>query len=579
VRAGPHARTLLFWGVLTVTLLSLTLLAYFVRGGLHGMYADDYVYKYSAYDLATGRWRPEWNTTPERALSRLLAPNLANALPTYELPIRLGIVALQLLNLLLLGALAFRLTRSRWMALISAAFFLAPVFAAETILWFSAAVFFLAPLAFLLVGLHLILSCQSAKRQFPLLIGAVAAWCAMILFGESGFFVVLLVPAFVWLRDKAGAHSHVKPALIAAAATYILFGAYALLALRPAPVVAAHGENTFDPIYIARQRIPELLSGLADYARDWEPGGTFPEALNLGAREWLSSPAGSAALGLAICGVILTSALYPVRDSDIAAAGPSLGLFLLGILWMGLALAPDLFFVGLQISPRVLLFPSAGFALALTGLLGWLVDRLRGWRVVAIRGLMLMTGATVLLTSLTLAGLVVVYQLRWERDQTEVVALRTAVPDLPDVHVWVMPVGINERIVGPYVGHPTVLDQYLYSLFQIPWAAGPALRMEYDHGQLDVIIHDSVELTGVSYASNGEIDGLTFEGQGQTRQVPTQQLLAFTYLRDRVILFDHLIVAMPDGAQAQVELRLPAQVASPQTPTRSMTLKLAGGSP
>jgi hypothetical protein len=568
----------LFWGVLSLTLVGLISVAYFVNGGLHGMGADDYVYKYSAFDVATGSWKPNWDLNPVRTLSYLLAPILANALPAHELPIRLGIVALQIINVLLLGALAYRVTSSRFIALLAAALSLVPIFAAEAMLWFSASVFYLPPLFFLLVGLHLILSCYSARKQFTLLMGAVAAWCVMILFVESGFFVILLVPALIWLRDGRD-RSHLKPALIATAATYFLFGLYAFFGLKSAPVVALHGANTFDPVYILAHRVPDTVSGVADYVRDWQPGGTYAEALNLGTREWLSIPAGWAVVGLTLFGVILAAALYPVSDAQAELAGRGMKLFFLGIAWIALALAPTLFFVNLQISSRVLLFPSAGFALALAGFLGWLVERLKRSQAAAIRGLVLLTGVSVLLTALSMAGLLVVYQLRWERDQAEVTALRTAVPGLPDVHVWVMPIGINDRTVGPYVGHPTVLDQYLYPFFQIPWAAGPALRMEYGHAQLDVINRDSVYLTGVSYARNGEIDGLTFEGQGQTRQVPPKQLLAFTYLRNRVILFDHLIVTKPDGTEAEVQLTLPAEAAAPQTPTRTMTLKLEGESP
>lgn len=572
-------RTLSFRGVLFLTLAGLILVAYFVHGGLHGLYADDFVYKYSAYDLTSGAWRPDWTLTVPRTLIYLLVPNLANALPGNELPVRLGIVVLLALDASLLGALVYRVTSSRFAALLGAAFLLTPVFAGEAVLWFSGATIYLSSLLLLLAGFHLILYCNSVRKQFLALTGAVAAWCAMLLLIESGFFVPLLAPAFVWLQEEGGARSRFKSALIAIAATYLLFGVYAFFALRSAPVVALHGANTFDPVYIVLRRIPDTFLGIADYVRDWGPGGTYQEALSLGAREWLASPSGWAIVGLTLCGVILTAALYPVRDADTAFANRGIKLFLLGVVWMGLALAPTLFFVDLQISSRVLLFPSAGFALGLAGLLAWLVDRLRRGRAVAARVLLLLTGTGVLLAGLAMAGLVVVYQLRWERDQAEVAALRAAIPGMPDYHVWVMPIGIDDRTVGPLLGHRTVLDQYLLGLFQVPWAAEPALRMEYGDKQLNIIDPSRVQLTGLSYAANGEIEALTFGGQGQTRQVPVGQLFAFTYLRERVILFDNIMITMPDGTTAQVELPLPAQAASPETKTRTMTLKLEGDSP
>jgi hypothetical protein len=574
-----NARTRFFWGVLSLTLIGLISVAYLVHGGLHGLYADDYVYKYGALDLATGAWKPDWNLVLPRTLNYVVVSNFAVALPGYELPVRLGIVVLLALDAILLGALAFRLTSSQLIALLSAAFFLVPVFAAEAVLWFTGAVIYLSSLLFLLIGFHLILSGSSPRKQFLALIGAIAAWCAMVLFIESGFFVVLLVPFLVWLRDEGGTRSRFKPALIAVAVTYILFVSYAFIALRNAPVVGVHGANTFDPVYIVLHRIPDTFNGLADYVRDWEPGGMYQEALNLGAREWLSSQAGWIIVGLDLVGVMLTAAFYPLSSAKTTSGERGLKLFLLGIAWIGLALAPTLFFVDLQISSRVLLFPSAGFAVGLAGLLGWLVDRFRRRRVLAARVLVLLTGLSVLLCSLAMAGLVVVNQLRWERDREEVTALRTAVPAFPDSYVWVMPVGLDDRIVGPYLGHPTVLDQYTYGLFHVPWAAEPALKMEYADGQLGVIDQATVSLTGVSYTTNGEIDAFTFEGDGQTQKVPTNRLLAFTYLRNRVILFNHVTITMPDGAKSEVELVLPSQVAAPETRTRTMTLKLEGDSP
>ena len=572
----------MLWGVLALTLITLILIAYFVHGGPHGLSADDYVYKYSEYDLATGGWRPDWSLSPARTLSYLLAPILANALPSHELPVRLGIIALQLLNTLLLGALAYRLTSSRLTAFLSSAFFLVPVFASEPVLWFSGAVFYLPSLFFLLVGLHLVLSCYSAKKQFPLLLGAVVAWCAMILFIESGFFILLLVPALVWMRNERGVQLRLKPALIAMSATYALFVAYGFLALRIAPVVALHGSTTFDPIYIVTQRIPETINGLADYARDWAPGGTFQEALNLGAREWLSFPAGWGIAGLALCGLILTALLYSPGETARESSGRSAKLFLLGIVWMGLALAPTLFFAGLQPSPRVLFFPSAGFALALAGVLGWLVDRLKRWRGIGVRVLVLLAGFSVLLCSLTMAGLVSVRQLRWERDRDQLTALGPAISSLPDSPIWVVPIALDEITVRPYLGRRTTLDQYLLGVFQIPWAAEPALRMEYGKENLQVIDEDAqgnVHLTGLGYAKNGEIDSLTFGRPAGGQEVPITQLLAFSFQRNRLILFKRFTITMPDGTESEVALPLAAQVASPQIVTRTTTLKLEGDSP
>lgn len=579
---GIKTRTLLIWSVLVLTCIALIAVAYFVHGGLVGMAADDIVYKYSAYDLATASWRPNWNLSPVRTSSFLLAPILANLLPANELPVRLGIVALHLLNVLLLAALAFRLTHSIWTALLAAMFLLAPVFASEAVIWFSAATFYLPSLFFFLVGAHLILSCHSVRGQFPLLVGAVAAWCAMITFVESGFFLVLLIPALVWLREGREQPTRLRPALIAVSATYILFVAYAIFALRTAPVVALHGETAFDPIFLVAHRIPDLIGGVVDYVRDWAPGGIFAEALNLGGHEWLSSAVGLIVVGLATFGVILTAALYPLSDVRNKKSSSSGKLFILGILWVGLALAPALFFVNLQISPRVLLFPSAGFAICLAGLLGWLVELPYRWHGIGRRFILLLAGCGVLLTALTMAGLVSVRQLRWDRDREEISTLGAAIGGLPNAPVWIVPIALDEKIVSPFLGRPTSLDHYLLGVFQIPWAAEPALRMQSGKENVSVIGEDEqgrVHLTGLGYAADGNINTLTFERTDKSQEVPIAQLLAFSYQKGRLILFNRFTVAMPDGAKLQVDLPLSTQVAMPQVPLRSTNLKLEGDSP
>lgn len=585
--------TLLWWSVFSLTVISLVVIAYFLHGGTHGLYADDYPYKYWAYSLSSASWIPTWNFSPARPLNYLVAPNLANALPNYELQARVGVVALQLLNVVLLGALAFRLAASRRIALLSGAFFFAPVFAESAVLWFTGAVIYLPSLMLMLVGMHLVLSCRSATKQFALLVGAIAAWCAMVLFIESGFFVLLLVPALIWVRRVRGSVGlgstleSLAPSFIAVGITYLLVIPYAFFALRTSSEVAVHGATTFDPLYIVGQRIPQTLDSLVAHVRDWEPGGLLAEALNLGLRQWLSTSAGWGLLGLALIGLTMTVILSPLHGSPatVGSASPSARLFLVGVAWVGLAVAPVLFIVDLPLNSSVLLFPSAGFALALAGLFGWLLEHVHHvgpMRPFAARGLLILAGASVLVSSLAMAGLLGVYQMRWERDRQEVMALRSAVPHLPDSPVWVAPISLDERTVNLYLGRRSILDPYLYGLFQVPWAATPALKMEYRDDRIGVInqdAHGGVHLVGLRYAEGGGVETLSFQGISQAQEVSPAELIAFTYRGDRLVLFDHLRVTMPDGSKSEVDLPLAGQVAKAGVPTRTLNLKLEGDSP
>lgn len=570
-----------WWSWLTLAIVCLILIAYFFNGGLHGLYADDYPYKYSAYDLASSRWSPTWNWSGARTLNYLLVPNLANTLPAYELPARIGIVALQLINVVLLAALAYRLTASRWIAVLCGAFFFAPVFAESAVLWFTGAVIYLPSLLLMLAGMHLVLSCRSANAQFLFVIGAIAAWCAMLSFIESGFFVLLIVPALVWAQTG---RPNTRPAFVAVGLIYLIFIPYALLVLRTAPVVALHGQTTFDPLYILGTRIPETLDSLVAHALDWQPGGTLAEALNLGLRQWLSAGAGWSLLALALLGMLLSIISFPVNEARpaISLAGPGARLLLVGLAWMGLALVPVLFIVGLPLTSSVLLFPSAGFALALAGLLGWLVERLGPWRALAERACLLLAGGSVLFSSLAMAGLVGVYEMRWGHDRQELAGLRAAVANMPDSPVWVAPVALDEGGANVYFGRRSILDPYLYGLFQIPWAAAPALKMEYGVEQIRVInedAHGGVHLMGLRYAEDGAIAGLSFQGIAQAQAVPVGQLLAFTYRGGRVILFDHMSVTMPDGAKSELDLPLAGELAQSQVPFRTWNIKLEGEKP
>lgn len=216
--------------MLAATLVLALTVEFFLRGGAHGLYSDEYTHKALAFDFSALRPRPNLNPIMLglRSLHAVLTPNLASMIPEYELPTRLGIVLVHLFNVLLLAMLAYQLTTSGLIAVLGGAYFLIPVFANEALLWLSAVIPHVMPLFLSLVGLHLVLSCHSVRRHLLLLVGAVLAWALMILGGESNYFTLLLLPVFVGMRWHRGERVSHAVWILALTASYILLGLYLL---------------------------------------------------------------------------------------------------------------------------------------------------------------------------------------------------------------------------------------------------------------------------------------------------------------------------------------------------------------
>ncbi|MGH7966580.1 MAG: hypothetical protein ACRERD_32920, partial [Candidatus Binatia bacterium] len=56
-------------------------LALLLNGGVRGLYSDDYAFKRTALDLATGTWQPKLIDPTFRPVAQTIIGNLAVALP------------------------------------------------------------------------------------------------------------------------------------------------------------------------------------------------------------------------------------------------------------------------------------------------------------------------------------------------------------------------------------------------------------------------------------------------------------------------------------------------------------------
>ena len=554
----------IWWAALATTLVVAVTVGFFLRGGLHGLYMDDYTMKAWAFDFSKARWRLTLNPIDPnfRPLHSGLTPNLANALPDHELPLRLGIVVVHLANVFLLALLAHRLTGSRFVAVLSGAYFLMPIFANEALLWFTNAVPHTLALLFLLVGFHLLLRCRSLRQDLLLAGCAVIAWVVMVLFVESGLFTLLLLPVFVRMIRHRGEAVSRKAWILALLSTYAGLGIYMLFVLQGTIQIASRGGPTFDLAFIISQRIPQLARQLFWLVSEGGATGPLQEALMLGRLEWGSVPGGWLILAGLILGLCALPFTYPAHQETISEGRQTFTLIVVGLAWVGLALVPLMLLKTQVVAIRTLYTPSAGLALGVAGLLSLMVDRFGRWRNQGIRAALLLTGGILFLSTLTMAGLLRTYQLRWELDQRQLAALRTSVPTLPTPGpIWFVPVALDERSVSAHIGRETKLDRYLVGVFELPWSASAALDLEYgreDINTMTVYPSNRLHLTGLHRSERGRVTSIILQG----RVIDVTQLLAFTYQRGRVIVLNPLEVSSSSGSPpTAIDLPLAAQVA------------------
>ncbi len=576
VSLKAHHEKLLAWGLIACSIIFAVIVAFFLHGGTHGQYMDDYSDKASAHDFATGRWKltfgSEWKIRP---VGETLINNIGNALPEHELPVRLGILLIHLLNVFLLAKLASRLSRSAFAGILTGAFFLLPVFANEALLWFTAAVYNTISLCLLLVGFHCFLNIRNLKSKKDVLwfVLGVSAWLAMVTVYESGLFTFLLLPFFLAIDSKEKPHAR-SIWLTALPVTYIPIGIYGYLVERVSPAVTQRGGATLDLDFIVLHRVPSVLRNAWWLVTDWGIYGPLHEAFRLGWHEWLSVRNGSLLLGLE-AGACLLPIVLLLPSGPIKQARSLAYLAVIGIAWAGLGLAPLMLMKAQIVEIRTLYIPFAGVALSTAALLNALVDVLPRWRAVTTRMCLLMAGIVVFFFSITMAGLVRTYQLRWDLDQKQVAAVEPIISGVPAAQLlWLMPVTLDERIVSAYWGREAALDRYIVGVFETPWSATDAIRLRFGERDVHSVTSnrwDRLHLTSVQRPEGGQVRALMI----QDVTVPVDNLVAFTYQQGQLVLLTPLEIAYSNGASSTiVDLPLANQIARTELKRQPVRLEL-----
>lgn len=566
--------------VVGLALLFSILVTFFVNGGMHGMYVDDYSVKVEAVDLATGSWRPRLTPSIDfRFVKGVITPNVGNLLPDNEWLARLIILTLHLANVAMVALLIWRLTHARAVALIGGALFLVPVFANQALLWFTSALDNTPALFFNLLGFHLLLSAGSGRRTIPYLLGGIAAWCLAVMFYESGIFVYLLLPVFGYMFWLQGERVNPKTWLAALIGVYLILIPYAFLVLQSAARVS--GRTSTNVGFLLLTRVPEVFGDLVNTFTAPQVHELLGNAFSLGYREWISSIAGILILGAASITLALVPITYPTAQERIASPRQLFLLFAAGIGWIVLSLLPVVLVRGQVIEIRILYTPMVGAALAMAGIIGLMFSVTPRQRSIRIRLAMLLVAVIVFISSLTVAGLVKTYQLRWALDQKQLDALRSAIPQLDaSRRIWLLPVQLRERTVRPYFEQDIALDYYLGGVFETTWSGAAAVQLAYHRG--DIVTGASNRRSSPRISAikeeNGRVTNLAFiDTFSNNQQVPVNRLIAFTYQQNHVILFDSITIAGVNSDAKKINLPLAGKFAS-ETAERQ-TLELTLGKP
>ena len=569
-----------FVAVIIVCLLAI-ILGFFLNGGKRGLNVDDYSHRAHAFDYTTGGWRP--TLVPAQANFRpiegVLVPNLAHALPRYEFPVRLAILLVHVANVALLGLLAWRLVPNRLVLVAVLWLFLIPVLANEAVVRFCSSAVYPPSLLVFMLGLHASLNAclrdtSTVKRLVFALLG-IGLWATTALIKEIVAFLVLVLPLIVgflggWNRKR------LRRAFLICVSTFALFGAWYYFVLRHSTNLSSRGGVELNLLFLFTQRVPALLKRLVWLIGRWGFSGPLPEAMRLGFQEWMGTYWGwLLALGFLVA---LLAAVLLSQKEERTGGAPDAGaygsLLITGVLWTALVMCPILVMRRQIVEIRTLYPAWVGLSLVIAGLLGLMVDVVSRWFPHAGRVLLLALGMVLLAHCFTMAGLVRLYDLRWRWDQDQIQAFRRAVPEIPSTEpVWLLPVTLDENCASAYLGRPTMLDRYLLGVFETPWSASGALRMEYRQQNINAVASHRwgrLHITDLVVSPTGEIERLVVQG----REVPVRSLIAFTFREGEVILLDPLVLVASNGDEVIVDLPLTKRYSSMRANREAIRLPL-----
>jgi len=511
--------------------------------------------------------------------------NLAAAIPDREVPVRVLLALLHCTNAILVGLFAYRLVPSPLAALFAVLFFLVPVPAHESLLWLVAAGVSTLGAMMFLIALQVLWRALEGGRWWvaQALVGGVCLVLGLATYEQAAVGIGLipfLALVIVWGQEGPQRRGTILRAALLTVGGLVVAWLYWFLLLSRAQVIGDRGGLEVNFYKLLTSRIPKVFHEAQLLTLgEWGLGGMWQCLALLGIRQIAQAPVELCLLGALICvliGLVASSSRAVVGDSPSPpVARHSTGLFGIGIVLVVAAFIPAVVIRGQGVAPRMLYFPWIGFTLAVTATLEYLVRMLTRRTWWPGRAVILGVGLVYLAGVLTLRGFAHLYHLRSEHDQRQIAALVRAVPSLPpDTKVVLLPVQLDEYAVRFVTGTESPADKLLYGVFEHQWSAAPAMQMVYRRPNIEAVAsHHWTHLcfSAVHSLPNGDTDQVVVNGS----QVATNQLLAFTYEPDRVLLINPLILVDADGTEISVALPLVERVRTAAAVVTSMRLKLA----
>lgn len=543
----------------------------FSRGGRYGLYADDYSHKLWAYDLERGKWQPrlDLEQTYFRPVGQVLVFNMANALPDWDLAVRLFWASVHLGNVFLAALFALRLTQSLLAMVMTGGVMIFPIQAHEAIFWHSGAASALMGTLSALIAMHLLLSAVSTRRgwlRYAIL--GLFVYALIPQFYEQATAAIAILPLLV-LREESFRRKRLIRALVILLVAVGLVLSYWFLILRHSPTIAWRGGVDLSPGYLLSEALPRLLQdlGWATFVR-YEFWG-FVAVWTIGKGNVSHSILTILVVVLVwLCAFgVVALAAHQERQS-LPSWRRLLLLLSSGAIWLVAALVPVLFVKDSAIESRLLYLPWVGLSFLLASLAALALSKLPSGLA---RAFALGIGGLFVLLMLTMAGFGDLYQLRFAHDQRQLDALARAVPEMPEEYLFLTPVHLDESSVSRLSAEYRALDRWLLGVFNTDWSAAAAVAMRYGRDDFRAV-------TG-GWKRELKLKGIEWQGSRANllvneRVVPADRCLAFSYEGGEVVLHDAIVAELPDGQRVRIELPLARQAGGPGSTFQEAILRV-----
>jgi Ca2+/Na+ antiporter len=536
--------------VLTLLCLAISQLWFWRRG----LYSDDYALRTRVVDPVTGATTPLLGRYNEMYPARILMHQVAFAflwlMPGGELLVRTVIALFVALNSALLGLLVHRALGSRTAALIAAWIFLMPVFAAEAVLWTTAAAEYVlgGTLALLYA---LVVVDDAARDQQPLRTAALAAALLILtlMFAEAYIVIVVLAPlvaAVAAVRAGRSIQDGCRRALRASRVAIPVVVVFSVaFALSPLPGLRGGLDLTITGLVTRAGAYVDRLYWLTLSPAFGRP--VLTESFRQG-MEALTTTSAFLLAAVAAASLIALSLVQWRSEARDTASGSASGAALLaiGLLWVAAAVfVPGIVAKGQTLDYRLLYFPTAGLGVSIASLC-WLWEK--RWATHPVMGrLPLLCGILALVAgAIALAGYGRMYQLRSQQDQQQVEAVVRAIPSS------FLPQG---AVVVPYRFDPEpsgAASKMLTGVFEAWWSTEEALNAAYRRHDLRAIAGNRWGGWDSAFTLRNGPGGLTIDVQDD--RVPLDRLVLLANSNGAVSVIRRLVVHACGGQVSDVTL-------------------------